>query len=204
MGNHGTARNTQNSTEKNTEYRFAYGKDGKTKEVGSFKRISGIPVGKKGSIRKGHSSRKLRNTPEASHFLRLSVFSGSEAVFRVFFRGILCVPCCSVVTHIHSKNPISGNHLRDTHIHSKNPISGNHLRDTHIHSKNPITGNHLRKPSPETIFEIPTYIQRPARKPILIAPQILFSIQKLGGFISISNFEKEGDKAKCQLRDSPA
>ena len=48
VGNHGTARNTPNSTEKSTEYRFAYGKNGKTKEVGCFGRpidtFSGIRV----------------------------------------------------------------------------------------------------------------------------------------------------------------
>ncbi len=40
VGNHGTARNTPNSTEKNTKYRFAYGKNGKTKEVGCLVRPS--------------------------------------------------------------------------------------------------------------------------------------------------------------------
>ncbi len=40
VGNHRTARNTPNSTEKSTEYRFAYGKNGKTKEVGCFGRPS--------------------------------------------------------------------------------------------------------------------------------------------------------------------
>ena len=60
--------------------------------------------------------------------------------------------------------------------------------------------SHLRKPSSAFKPWLPIYVQRSARKPILIAPQILFSVQKLGGFISISNFEKEGDKAKCQIR----
>ncbi len=102
VGNHGTARNTPNSTEKtrNTAAYAAYGKDGKTKEVGCLVRPSifflcgscpkslRLQLGRHAIPHVLHANprKRINRTSEASHFLSLSVFSVSRvaAVFCVF------------------------------------------------------------------------------------------------------------------------